>query len=166
MEELLYILNKLKENTHTILEKNKKLEDEIETLKKESNNGKYINCFNIGIYLNGIETVDNTRLSTDYISVNITDNKIKIVNTSDYYYTLRLYDSDKNYLGFVPGSSFKKPTLGWGEGTEIIISDVLTSEVTYIKLLMKCKESNENINSVSGTICIDDEFEYILKYMG
>lgn len=36
MKELLYILNKLEENTHTILEKNKKLEDEIETLKKES----------------------------------------------------------------------------------------------------------------------------------
>ena len=35
MEELLQILNKLEENTNIILEKNKKLENEIKILKGE-----------------------------------------------------------------------------------------------------------------------------------
>ena len=117
MEELLQILNKLEENTNAILKKNKELEDEIKILKGEILN--YLDCTNIGISsVDGAEINSSARLSTDYIATGNIKGKVKVNCTNDYYYLVRLYDKDKNYLGYPEGV--------WRQGEIIITYNKIT----------------------------------------
>ena len=154
MEELLQILNKLEENTNAILKKNKELEDEIKILKGEILN--YLDCTNIGISsVDGAEINSSARLSTDYIATGNIKGKVKVNCTNDYYYLVRLYDKDKNYLGY--------PDSVWKQGENIITSNKITSNVAYIRLVMK-NETETVIQDVDGYVCINDGIEYTLSY--
>lgn len=154
MEELLQILNKLEENTNAILKKNKELEDEIKILKGETLN--YLDCTNIGISsVDGAEINNSARLSTDYIATGNIKGKVKVNCTNDYYYLVRLYDKDKNYLGYPEGV--------WRQGEIIITSNKITSDVAYVRLVMKNKTGTD-MQNVEGTVCINDGIEYTLSY--
>ena len=152
--ELIELLTKLEENTNLILAENKRLEDEIKTLKGETLN--YLDCTNIGISsVDGAEINNSARLSTDYITTGNIKGKVKVNCTNDYYYLVRLYDKDKNYLGYPEGV--------WRQGEIIITSDKITSDVIYVRLVMKNKTGTD-IQNVEGSICINDGIEYILSY--
>lgn len=115
-----------------------------------------LTCTNTAILsANGTETSSNTRISTDYIPVTITDNKIKIICSNDYQYGIRLYDSSKQYLRSVPINAYKDSILGWGTGEETISNNL--SDVAYIRLLFRADSTGTTeINTISGTLTVND----------
>lgn len=123
----------------------------------------YLTCTNTAISsADGTETSSTTRISTDYIPVTITDNKLKLICTNSYQYTIRLYDSSKQYLNIVSGTAFKDSTTGWGTGTENVVDSNLNSNVAYIRILFRADSTGTTlISTIDGTFTVNTT-EYTL----
>ena len=119
---------------------------------------KYLTCTNTAISsADGTETPNNARLSTDYIPVTITNNKLKLICTNSYQYSIRLYSSSKRFLNVVPGNVFKNSGLGWGTDTENISHDNLNSNVAYIRILFRADSTGTTeINTINGTFTVNN----------
>ena len=110
----------------------------------------------------GTESASTTRISTDYISITNTTGSMKINYTGDYYYTVRLYNSSKTYLGAITPSDYPTAS-GWARGNATINSNSITSKVAYVRIIFKSLVSDTTtIDSISGTLQINDGQNYLL----
>lgn len=122
-----------------------------------------LNCTRSVVDPTGAETSSTTRITSDYIPVEVSSGRIKITISNSNQFALRLYDSDKTFLGVTKGTSFKNTVLGWGEGTENITDSNLNSNVSYIRLLFRKDSSGTSeFTSIEGTLTINDETTYTL----
>ena len=123
-----------------------------------------LTCTNISIASsNGAETSSTTRLSTDYIPITNTTGKMTINCSNDYYYTVRLYDSSKSYIGIITATDYPDGKSGWANGNAGFSSSSIKSNVTYVRLVFKNgSKGTENITTISGTVSINNGTEYTL----
>lgn len=110
--------------------------------------------------VNGLETESSNRFRSDFISVTVLNNKIRYKSTGKYMYTMRCYDSNKQYVGnfsiqdYLNGGIDSSSTWIIGEG--YLNTTFTETAIEYIRIVGKNLDDSDILN-IDDTFLINDE---------